>query len=178
MVRVGLENVPTLGALYSRLVQGQQLAHGADYCSHHAAIFQTTDRCRSYAELGVNQGTTLAAAILAGFETCLGVDADLSRLDPCRHLFEQAPGVTLLQQDSRVPLNREVDFLLIDSCHTPGHFREELRAQGPLVRKCILAHDTWAVPRLHVELAGWAVRHGWKIQHRDTRPPGWTLIIR
>lgn len=183
MIRVAITKADDLADLYRQLVAGQEAAHGADYCSHHAAIMAAAGpNCRTYAELGVNQGTTLACAILSGFRWLDAVDLDLKRLQPWEHLFrEEAKArraqLNLWQQDSRTPIG-ECDFLLIDSRHEPKHLLAELEANGAHARRFILLHDTTAVPALHTTAVAWGTRHGWTVAERNCLNVGWTLLSR
>lgn len=168
----------SLEELYGKLVDSQRRAHGWDYVSHHDIIRAAArNGCRSYLELGVNQGTTLACAILAGFSPVTGVDRAPERLEPHGGLFYGRAAV--LAQDSRIPIG-PVDFLLIDSLHYPDHLRAELNAHGPNVSREILIHDTSANPALYDVVVEWVARRDdeWKIVTRDTRLVGWTLCRR
>lgn len=172
----------TLEEFYRQIVAAQEAAHGKGYCSHHVAIRgAAAEGCESYAELGVNQGATLACALLAGFQWVYGADHDLSHFHAHAHLFwlwRRQNGVTLelWNQDSRLPLGRPVDFLLIDSTHTAAHLREELAVHGPHVRRFILVHDTAHVPALHIEAVTWGLKNHATVQHRESSGFGWTLL--
>lgn len=186
MVKASIQ-ATTLEEYYAKLVAAQEAAHGVGYCSHHYAIRQAAkdDGCASYAELGVNQGATLACALLAGFKRVVGVDVALDPWKPFQGLFwafADASGqrLSLAQQDSREPLRHHypVDFMLLDTVHEAAHLREELRVHGPNVRRQILVHDTASVPALHVEAVGWGLRNGWTVQQRSLCSVGWTLLFR
>lgn len=177
MIRVPLTSAKSLYDLYAQLVEGQEAAHGADYTSHHAIMRALRSPvCRSYAEIGTNQGATLACAILAGFTHVVGVDICLAHLEPCTSLF--AGKATLLEQDHLAPLPFAVDMLLLDAVHTAAGVKAELEAHGDMVRRFILIHDTAAHPELHVTAAVWAARRDWTVAQRDARGYGWTLLSR
>lgn len=172
----------TLEEFYRHIVAAQEAAHGKGYCSHHVAIRgAVAEGCESYAELGVNQGATLACALLAGFRQLDALDQDLSPFRPFEALFWQyarlhGNDVTLWQEDSRCPFDHPVDFLLIDSTHTAAHLREELAIHGPNVRRFILVHDSAHVPALHLEAVTWGLKNHSTVQHRETSGFGWTLL--
>lgn len=174
----------TLAAYYADLVAGQTAAHGPDYTAHHACIRECRETgAESYAELGVNQGATLACALLAGFERVVGVDIALAPFLPAEGLFRAyvdrlGKHLIVRERDSRLPLSLSVDFLLIDSRHTVDHLRDELRVHGPHVRRFILLHDTLTFPYLGVEAGRWAERNGWTVHLRSTCGHGHTLLSR
>lgn len=177
MIRVPITSAPSLSDYYAQLVEGQEAAHGPNYTTHHAVIrAKQSPACCSYAEIGVNQGATLACAILAGFDHVVGVDICLAHLEPCTSLF--AGKATLLEQDHLVPLPGPVDFLFLDCAHTVHGLRAELRTHGNNVRRFILVHDTAAVPALHLVAVEWGLRHGFTVQQRECRSVGWTLLSR
>lgn len=183
MIRADI-HASTLTEYYEQLVMAQQLAHGFEYTTHHTAIRQAAaEGCRSYAELGVNQGATLACALLAGFGTVVGVDIALEPWRPAEALFRAHVSRTgqalyMIERDSRMALPITPDFLLIDTRHETGHLRQELTAHGFYVVRFILIHDTAAVPALHNAAVAWGLRAGWTVQQRDTRSVGWTLLRR
>lgn len=186
MIRANI-TATTLPEYYEKLVAAQEAAHGAHYCSHHAVIRQAaSDGCSSYCECGVNQGATLACALLAGFTFVAGVDASLAPLKPWWSLFEAyaAPRMlttcTVAECDSREPFSRPFDFLLCDALHTATGVREELLAHAQHVRRYILVHDTAANPEMGkmVELFAYVHPGPWTVQQRDTRNVGWTLLAR
>lgn len=177
MINVPITDAPTLAALYAQLVDGQEAAHGPDYTTHHAIILsKQSPSCRSYCEIGVNQGATLACAILAGFHRVTGIDINLTPVLQFGTLFAQC--ATLIEQDHLAPLPAPVDFLFLDCDHTAPGLHKELKAHGDMVRRFILIHDTAAQPELHVTACVYATAHDWTVAGRDTRGHGWTLLSR
>jgi len=177
MVRVPIKQARSIQDLYRQLVAGQKQAHGPDYCRHHDAIRRLADPEAVYAEIGVNQGATLACAILAGFREVVGVDTRLELLEPCRKLFAH-PTCTLLEQDAEDPLPFPVDVLLLDAQHTVAAVAGQLRAHGANVRHHIVIHDTAAMPALHVEACYWASCNRWAVAERSMASVGFTLLSR
>lgn len=176
-------NATTLEEFYDQIVAAQQAAHGRLYTSHHTEIQRRAKPTMTYRELGVNQGGTLACAILAGYKSVTGIDHRDSTYLPFLPLFQEGANrhyvdLRLLKQDSRLPMEDYVDFLLIDSKHERRHLREELRVHGPKVNQYILAHDTATVPELHVELEDFARREGWQVALRSLDGVGHTLLQR
>lgn len=173
MVRADVQ-ARTLSELYLNLRTAQQQAHGADYTLHHRWIWCHGKGGGSYAELGVNQGATLACALLSGFRRVVGIDINLWLLEPHRGLFDRA---ILTQRDSREAWFMPVDFLFIDTVHTVEHVAAELAMHAARVRQRIMVHDTEA-PGLYTFVATWAADHGWTVEHRETRSVGFTVLKR
>lgn len=176
MVRAQIR-ASSLADFYGQIVQAQCDAHGPEYCSHHLAIWQAASECESYLELGVNQGATLACAVLAGFRRVMGIDLSLEPFRAFEGLFRGR--ATVLEQDSRRPLPRPheaIDFLFIDSLHEAAHMREELRVHGPNVRKYVLAHDTAKYPALAHELERWAALNLWTVHEQQASGAGHILL--
>lgn len=177
MVSVSIQ-ADSLVSFYRQIVAAQEAAHGKGYCSHHRVIASKAGECATYCELGVNQGATLACAILAGFVHCWGVDISAAPFRVYEPLFRPHGAFRgVVEQDSRVPLPA-CDFLLIDSLHTPRHLREELAVHGPHVRRYILVHDTATFPALAAVLDQWARANDWTVQQAQARNAGWTLLAK
>lgn len=100
---------------------------------------------RTYREFGVNQGASMAAAVLGGASVAEGFDLDLSNLAPHRHLFGE--WASFREGNSLEVSPVEVDVLLLDTVHKPEHLREELAVHGPLAR-IIIVHDTMSKQKL------------------------------
>lgn len=184
MVRASIA-ANNLGEYYAALVAAQKAAHGDHYCDHHTVIRALANEpgCERYAELGVNEGATLACALLAWFDQVTGIDIALEPFRPAEGLFRAwatAYGAELrvMEQDSREPLPRPVDVLLIDSRHEVAHLREELRVHGPNVRRFVLIHDTAKYPELAAEAEQWAAESNSTVLQRETRGYGWMLLQR
>jgi len=178
MIRAHIQ-ATNLADFYVNLVAAQTGAHGDAYCAHHYPIFAWADGSATYAELGVNQGATLAAALLAGYRRVIGVDRCLEPYRVYARLFDEYVARTgqeliMLEQDSRVSVG-PVDFLFIDSDHRPDHLRQELAVHEPAVRRYILGHDTAAHVALHHELTSLA---GWSVVDQERSNVGYTLMGR
>lgn len=180
MVRVEIRSgTVTLREYYWQLVEGQEAAHGAGYCAHHYEIDAAALECRSYAEVGVNQGATLACALLAGFAEVTGVDIAPENWRPYGHLFREMPAFRgVYPQDHLAPLPFAPDFLLLDCAHTVAGLRAELEAHGPTARKYILIHDTGTFSELHREACRWAALHGLTMAGWSMKGAGHTLLKR
>lgn len=169
----------SLPSFYRQLVAAQELAHGKGYCSHHAVIAKAGLEGGTYAELGVNQGATLACALLAGFRRVVGVDIALGPFRRYEGLFRAfGDHWEVREHDSRLDLKEPVDFLLIDSRHEVHHLASELATHGPNVRRWMLVHDTAKYPMLAKLCETWCARTHWTVRQTESRNIGWMLLER
>ena len=64
MINSKLDHCKTIEEFYKSIRSQQEKAHGDNYCAMHDAINEIAKDCKSYKELGVHQGGTLANALL------------------------------------------------------------------------------------------------------------------
>lgn len=186
MIIADLENCKTLEEFYSEIISQQTDKHGEHYCNHHGVIRRLIEEgCESYKELGVHQGASAAAALLAGADDMFLVDPDFSKIDPYMELFEEyylPAGVTLttycgssLDKGSVSP----VDLLLVDSVHKPDHLQKELDLHAQYVRKYMVFHDTKHVPSLYQVLVRFTSGISpWEISEHINEGHGVTVLKR
>jgi len=182
MIRAQIE-ASTLEEYYTKLRAAQEKAHGAGYTAYHDCIREHCGIAAHYLEIGVNQGASLAAAMLGGFVVVEGMDINLSNIAPHRHLFgdycQRARIVMdLWECDSLAFEPKDVDFLFIDGNHQTAHVAAELNRHGPHVTRFILLHDTAKYRELHPLAERWAGANGWTVQERNTSGAGHTLLER
>ena len=186
MINVDLKHVKDVPEFYSEIRKGQEEAHGEDYCEQHDAVRKYGAECKTYAELGVHQGGTLANALLAGFKYVEGVDINMTRyekfLKPLAEQYAKDNKIVLkLKKASSITLDSmgpKVDMLLIDSYHTSGHMWKELEIHGKRVNKYIIAHDTMKPDeQLHECLLKFCGEHPeWSVVERGITNVGYTVL--
>lgn len=185
MINVELGHVKNIVEFYKDIREGQENAHGDEYCQQHDAIKKYSAECESYRELGTHQGGTLANALLSGFKYVEGVDIDMSRyrkfLKPHAEKYAKENKIKLkIVEANSVGLEsmgQSVDMLLIDSVHKPYHMIQELRLHGISVNKYIVAHDTWSCPDLHKCLEVYCKENpAWKVIERGAVNVGYTVL--
>ena len=188
MINVDLSHVKTLEEFYEEIRKGQEQAHGDDYCEQHDAVRKYAKNCKTYAELGVHQGGTLANALLAGFKYVEGIDIDMHRyekfLKPIAEDYAKENKIVLkMKEVSSITLDSmgpKVDMLLIDSYHRDYHMAQELKLHAPRVNKYIIAHDTMKPDeQLHDTLERYCFdTMEWKVAERGTTNVGYTVLER
>lgn len=143
----------TLTEYYDKLCALQCGRHGADYILVHDEIRGRLRGCDSYTEFGINQGATLAAALLDRPKTVHAYDIRLGWYTEAAHLFTEYAvehgidyGVT--ESDTADCIIDPVDVLYIDSLHEHDHLVKELAIHGDRVNRFIIIHDTHSYPEL------------------------------
>lgn len=142
--------VNNLKELYDTLSKMQADAHFKEYIEHHKALLKCANDpdVNIIKELGVCQGVTLAAMLMANPKKITGVDITSKYYNPYRtHFdkyakennidFEFIEGSSIDQKNVS-----QCDLLHIDSLHEPNHLAKELKMHAPYVNKYIVFHDT------------------------------------
>jgi hypothetical protein len=126
--------------------------HGKDYCKVHDEIASLVSGKR-YIELGVNQGATLAAALLGGAKSVRAYDININRFDPQRKLFEdfakdqEIDFVCKKASSLDHSIVEECDILYIDTLHVWKQLSKEIQLWWKSA-EIIICHDTNAKPDL------------------------------
>ena len=181
MITVNLTHIKTLKDFYSEIRSAHKKAHGDLYVAHHDKMMELATECTSYRELGVNQGATAAAVVLAGIRDIHLIDINMSKFEPYKHLFESHVDTFNVVAESSIknnPLNdRPVDMLLIDSLHNASHVKDELRVHAPSVKKYILFHDTNSINAIRKVVDNFVKDNPqWKLIEHFSQNVGYSLI--
>lgn len=190
MIQANLSGIDSVEDFLTEIRSQQEAAHGEDYCLIHDAIKKWSAGLETYTELGVNQGGTASQALLSGFKHLYLIDINLSNYKATleslaqKYAEENDIKIEAIQSSSLSPtLNHIItDMLLIDSLHSPGHLRQELRSYAPRTRRIIIAHDTamlGGVPNRSLyhtikEFVG--DEEEWVILEDNTQGVGYTVI--
>jgi hypothetical protein len=172
-----------LATYYARLCQLQADAHGEDYLLVHHEIRRCLAESESYTELGVNQGATLAAALLCGARKVSGYDITLDHYRPAAPLFSRfaAKHGTLLrmfEQGSVADDIDPVDVLYIDTLHTENQLTLELNRHSENVQKFIICHDTNSSSGLRKAINKFLPKSKWKVVNNCREGTGFTTLSR
>lgn len=143
------DRVSNLGDYYTELYSLHANTHRPEYMLVHDEIIERVNECESYTELGVNQGATLAAALLQNPKRVRAYDIKLKPYNFAKHLFEgyiQENNIdyAIYETDSLICAIEPVDVLYIDTLHKHDHLRKELTRHGDKAKRYIILHDTAA----------------------------------
>ncbi len=139
----------TIEEYYAKLCKLQSDAHGTDYMLVHDEIKKRVRGCDSYTEFGINQGATLAAALLENPARVRAYDIKLGWYTQAAHLFQQYAAehsidYAVTESDTLTCTIDPVDVLYIDTRHKEDHLTEELSHHGSKASRFIIFHDTFA----------------------------------
>ena len=188
MINSELGHVKTIDEFYASIREQQEAAHGEHYCKMHDIINELSKDCKSYKELGVHQGGTLANALLQPtLRYVEGVDISLEKynkfLKPIAENWAAASARVLRMKEcsstSIDSLGYSTDILMIDSVHKSHHMQAELELHGKYVKRYIVAHDTQLPDdQLYWTLVNWGVDNGFDSMIRNKENVGFTVIER
>lgn len=146
--KIEADNLPEY---YKKLYELQAGAHKPSYMLVHDEIRArlSEDKDYTYTELGINQGATLAAALLLNPPVVRAYDIKLGWYLDAQHLFEQYSNEKEIdyraeEADSLAITLEPTDVLYIDTLHKYHHLIQELNLHANNVRKYIICHDTHA----------------------------------
>ena len=184
MIRLKNTDFKDLEDFYNAIKSCHENAHGSEYTAQHDVIRLKASECKTYRELGIMQGATAAAAVLAGYEKLHLIDISLKPFKPYMNYFDPIKATVTVEERSSIHYNtnelENVDFLLIDSLHQAGHLRKELAIHAPRVNKYILFHDTFAKKELQKEIDKFVKNNytEWALVEYYQENVGYTLIKR
>jgi len=139
----------TLSIYYAKLYTLQSDAHSIDYMLVHDEIRKRLDGCDSYTEFGINQGATLAAAMLENPLTVRAYDIKFGWYTQAADLFERYAAEYEIHYGATEISTLDcvidpVDVLYIDTLHEYEHLTKELARHGDKANRFIIFHDTFA----------------------------------
>ena len=154
----------SLQEYYDRVYDLQSDAHNPDYMLVHVEIKEKMKGCDSYTELGVNQGATLAVAMLENPKVVRAYDISLMPYNKAKHHFdnyanEHSIDFNVMESDTLRCVLDSVDVLYIDTLHRYDHLVKELALHGSKVNKYIIFHDTFAQRELKRAVTEYVAAH-------------------
>jgi len=184
MLTTDMTHTKTLQEFYDDLRKRQEEYHGEDYCAVHDEIVRLMEKCETYKELGVKQGTTLAAVLLQKPKSVIGIDRSLKDYSPCKALFEKYAtdndiDFKVIEDDScsfRATAT-DCDLLFIDTWHVYSQLKKELNAHYSFVNKYIVMHDTHSKPELGKAIEEF-LNSGkkWRLYKVNNKNVGYTVL--
>ena len=143
------EQVDSLPDYYGRIFELHATAHTPEYMLVHNEIVEKMQECESYTELGVNQGATLAAAMLTNPIKVRAYDISLKPYNFAKRHFDNYTNSNDIDykifEDNTLQVKLDpVDLLYIDTLHRYDHLTKELALHGDKAKKYIVFHDTHA----------------------------------
>lgn len=172
----------TLPEYYEKLCALQVSRHKDDYLLVHGEIRKRLEECDTYTEFGINQGATLAAAMLQNPKVIRAYDISLKWYNKARHLFEEYAAAhdinyKVFEASTLTCTIEPVELLYVDTAHKYGHLVKELKRHGSRPTKYIIFHDTAAKKDLAKGVREFVRLHKeWSIVVECTQNVGFTTI--
>jgi len=149
---VNYNNCESLSEFSEMTLQGLTNLYSSDFVENLKALPYYLKSCKSYRELGTNQGGSASIALLQNLTYIELIDKSFSKFNIKKYLFDDYANdknIKLIYHEMSsldVQTNKKTDFLLVDSVHKYKHVTAELNLYAPLTRKFIMFHDTNMLP--------------------------------
>lgn len=169
---------------YVQLYELHSDAHGEQYMLVHNEIKSLMEECHSYTEFGINQGATLACALLTKPTVVRAYDITLDWYRRAEELFnayaeENQINYRVQERDSLSVKIQPVDLLYIDTRHIYRQLIKELNLHAKYVNKYIVCHDTTTGNRLDEAIEEFVSENEeWTIEKICRESVGYTTIKR
>lgn len=141
--------------------------------------------CRSYRELGTNQGGSASIALLENLEYYEFIDKGFNNYRKQKHLFdnylEHKYIKVTMHEMSSLAVNTDIvtDFLLVDSVHKYKHIKKEIELYAPLTSNYIMFHDTNGIPEIYSAVRKFLnTTKEWKQIEHYNKGAGYTVLER
>lgn len=183
--------VKTLPKFYELLTQLQVEAHGEEFISHHKILqkYASQKTVKVVKELGIGQGTTLAALAQCKPEKLIGIDYIDKHFVPYREIFERYCKRSKIEFEyNKVDCTTEesvseCDLLHIDTKHVNHIIIKELSLHAPYVNKFIIIPNTAEFKTSNGMLQGiakyiTAKDQSWQIAEHSPHGIGYTVLKR
>lgn len=174
----------TLEEYYTKLCALQAGAHKETYLLVHDEIRRCVKNSSSYTELGINQGATLAAALLLDIPKVRAYDITLGWYNKAKMLFDEYASThsvdyQVFEADSHSITIEDTDVLYIDTLHKYEHLVKELQLHGHKVQRYIIFHDTHAAKGLKKAVTEYVAKNPvWNIVTDCTENVGFMTIAK
>lgn len=186
MYSVNFKNCKTVEDLYATSLEQLAIGYTKAYPSYLPHIQELMSECKSYRELGTNQGCSTCAVVLTNPEYVELIDKSFERYNPQRVLIDDYSKnhniKIVMHEESSLAVDTDVktDFLLVDSVHKYKHVIQEIKIYEPLTNKFILFHDTVGFPGVGQAVSEFLdSTKAWKLHyHLDDPTAGYTVIKR
>jgi hypothetical protein len=185
MRKVDYQACITLEHVADATVSGLAAAYDHGYVEYLRRMPYYLSSCRSYRELGTNQGGSTSIAVLANLDYYELIDKSFSNFRMVRSIVEQyvkEHNIKLICHEMsslEVQTETKTDFLLIDSVHRYKHVMRELEIYASLTNRYIMFHDTHGIPEVGRAADDFlSVNAEWQEVERHEQSAGFIVIER
>lgn len=185
MRKVDYSSCKTVQELSDTTLNGLSEVYDPDFVSYLKAFPKYLSECKTYRELGTNQGGSFGVALLNKLEYYELIDKSFKNFNPIKHIFEKYADenkITIKYHESSsldVQTNVYTDFLLVDSVHRYKHILAELEIYSPLTKKYIMFHDTAGIPEVGMAVYAFVTNNtDWEIVEKNSVSAGFMVLKR
>lgn len=184
MLKVDYSDCNTVEELYHTSMYQLAKLYTPDYPSYLPHIRELLKSCKTYRELGTNQGASVSSIILSKPEYIELVDINFKNYAPQQSIVESYAKEhsieIVMHEQSSLTVNTDIktEFLFVDSVHKYAHVKEEIKLYEPLTTKYIMFHDTVGFPGVGKAVTEFLESTTeWKLYfHLDSKTAGYTII--
>lgn len=155
MRKVNYSNCKNIKEISERTISGQSEVYDEYFPEYLRRMPYYLKKCKSYRELGTNQGGSASVAFLSNLEYYELIDKSFNNFLEIKNFFDEyalEKQIVLVYHEMsslEVKTDIETDFLLVDSVHKYNHVLKELEIYAPLTKKYIMFHDTAGIPQVY-----------------------------
>jgi hypothetical protein len=142
-------------------------------------------KCKSYRELGTNQGGSASVALLEKLDYYELVDKSFNNYKPIKSHVETYCRENSIEikyhEMSSLDVKTQIttDFILIDSVHKYKHVTQEIELYEPLTKKYMMFHDTYGFPGVGQAVKDFLkINKNWNLVEEQTVTPGYMILER
>lgn len=185
MRQVNYTTCTTLKELAEQTVQGLSEVYDYEFPEYLRKMPSYLKDCKSYRELGTNQGGSASIALLENLKYYEFIDKGFKNYRPQKpildsYIKDKDIQIVMHEMSSlEVDTNVTTDFLLVDSVHKYKHVRKEIAIYTPLTTKYIMFHDTHGIPEVYVAVKEFLdSTDEWKEIEHYAQGAGYTVLER
>jgi hypothetical protein len=155
MKKINYEKCKNINDVAKETILGQSSVYDFYFPEYLRRMPHYLEYCKSYRELGTNQGGSASIALGSNLNYYELIDKSFNNFRPIKHLFDEyslTHNIDIVYHEEsslEVITHTETDFLLIDSVHKYSHVTKELDLYAPLTKKYIMFHDTAGIPQVY-----------------------------
>ena len=185
MRKVNYATCTTLKELAEQTIQGLSEIYNYKFPEYLRKMPSYLKDCKSYRELGTNQGGSASIALLENLKYYEFIDKGFKNYRPQKPILDSYVKDNDIQivmhemSSLEVDTNVTTDFLLVDSVHKYKHVKKEIAIYTPLTTKYIMFHDTHGIPEVYVAVKEFLdSTDEWKEIEHYAQGAGYTVLER
>jgi hypothetical protein len=185
MRQVNYNNCNNLQEIANQTIVGLSEVYDYDFPEYLRKMPSYLKSCKSYRELGTNQGGSASIALLENLKYYEFIDKGFGNYRPQKtivdnYVKDKDIQIVMLEMSSLdVVTDVSTDFLLVDSVHRYKHVKREIAIYAPITTKYIMFHDTHGIPEVYTAVKEFLdITSEWKEIEHYAKGAGYTVLER